>query len=251
MDILLLYIIYFIVGSVAGSFLNVCIDRIPADKTIFLSRSRCDSCGHYLNVTDLIPVWSFILLRGACRYCKAAISVRNLFVEILTGFLFVIIADKFPYDMQHCFLWLFTALLIIQCFIDYYHKILPDNISLLILGSGIIYSYYFQADLWESLYGGLLGLSILLIIFIVSRGGMGFGDVKLAFVSGVWLGFENTFVFLLVAFVAGGLISVLLLLSGSKTGKDAIPFGPFLCLGGFIAMMYGNEIINWYWRFFF
>lgn len=250
-DVGVLYLIYFIIGSVVGSFLNVCIDRPPVGKNIFLSRSQCDVCGNYLTVVDLLPILSFILLRGRCRYCQAKISARNLLIEIMTGCLFALIGSKFPYAMQHYFLWLLTALLIIQCFIDYYHKILLDDISLLILCSGIIYSYYFNPNLWNSLYGSIFGISVLLLIFFASRGGLGFGDVKLAFVLGVWLGLEKTIVFLLIAFILGGLISMILLLSRIKTRKDAIPFGPFLCAGAFIAILYGNEIINWYWRFFF
>lgn len=115
------------------------------------------------------------------------------------------------------------------------------------MAAGIIYAYYF-GDLWQAVYGAMVSVGIMLVIYWLSRGGMGFGDVKLAFVLGVWLGLEQSLACLLIAFVVGGVVGVMLLLTGIKSRKDAIPFGPYLCVSGWVCLFYGTEILNLYWQ---
>ena len=141
---------------------------------------------------------------------------------------------------------IFLITLIIHIYTDCKEQLLYDEVSTVLMVSGIIYAYYF-GNMWDAVQGAMASVAIMLVIYWVSRGGMGFGDVKLAFVLGVWLGFEQSLLCLLIAFILGGVVGVLLLLTGVKTRKDAIPFGPYLCVSGWISFLCGKEIIAWYW----
>ncbi len=147
-------------------------------------------------------------------------------------------------EMLLCF---YTLCLAVHTYIDFKQQILPDAINLALAFSGLMYAYYF-ADLLSALQGMSLAAVVMLTIFLVSRGGMGLGDVKLACALGLWLGVEQTFLCLLLAFISGGLIGITLLMSGRKTRKDAIPFGPYLCMSGWLSLFWGQEIIYWYWN---
>ena len=217
----LLFGLYFVIGIVIGSFLNVCIYRLPLGKSVISPPSACGSCGHRLGALDMIPVLSYFLLRGRCRYCNAAYSARYMLVELLTGILFALCGLYYLPGLKIILVFFFVACLIVQAFIDLDHQILLDEI-----------------------------LMLMLLIFLLSRGGMGAGDVKLSFVLGVWLGFKASIVCLMLAFVFGGIIGVLLLASGIKQRKDPIPFGPFLCIGAYIALLFSPYLIYFYWNLF-
>ena len=148
--------------------------------------------------------------------------------------------------MYDVLLSIFLITLIIHIYTDCKEQLLYDEVSTVLMVSGIIYAYYF-GNMWDAVQGALAGVAIMLVIYWASRGGMGFGDVKLAFVLGVWLGFEQSLLCLLLAFVLGGVVSVILLLTGLKTRKDAIPFGPYLCVSGWVSFLCGKELIAWYW----
>ena len=217
----LLFGLYFVIGIVIGSFLNVCIYRLPLGKSVISPPSACGSCGHRLGALDMIPVLSYFWLRGRCRYCNAAYSARYMLVELLTGILFALCGLYYLPGLKIILVFFFVACLIVQAFIDLDHQILLDEI-----------------------------LMLMLLIFLLSRGGMGAGDVKLSFVLGVWLGFKASIVCLMLAFVFGGIIGVLLLASGIKQRKDPIPFGPFLCIGAYIALLFSPYLIYFYWNLF-
>ena len=148
--------------------------------------------------------------------------------------------------MYDVLLSIFLITLIIHIYTDCKEQLLYDEVSIVLMVSGIIYAYYF-GNMWDAVQGVLASVVIMLVIYWVSRGGMGFGDVKLAFVLGVWLGFEQSLLCLLLAFILGGVVGVLLLLTGLKTRKDAIPFGPYLCVSGWVSFLCGKELIAWYW----
>ena len=148
--------------------------------------------------------------------------------------------------MYELLLLIFAVALIIHIYTDCKEQLLYDEVSTVLMVAGVIYAYYF-ANMWDSVQGAMASVAIMLAIYWVSRGGMGFGDVKLAFVLGVWLGFEQSLLCLLLAFIFGGVVGVLLLLTGIKTRKDAIPFGPYLCVSGWVSFLCGKEIIAWYW----
>ena len=148
--------------------------------------------------------------------------------------------------MYDVLLSIFLITLIIHICTDCKEQLLYDEVSTVLMVSGIIYAYYF-GNMWDAVQGAMASVAIMLVIYWASRGGMGFGDVKLAFVLGVWLGLEQSLLCLLLAFILGGVVGVLLLLTGLKTRKDAIPFGPYLCVSGWVSFVCGNELIAWYW----
>ena len=148
--------------------------------------------------------------------------------------------------MYDVLLSIFLITLIIHIYTDCKEQLLYDEVSTLLMVTGIIYAYYF-GNMWDAVQGAMASVAIMLVIYWASRDGMGFGDVKLAFVLGVWLGLEQSLLCLLLAFVLGGVVGVLLLLTGLKTRKDAIPFGPYLCVSGWVSFLCGKELIAWYW----
>ena len=148
--------------------------------------------------------------------------------------------------MYDVLLSIFLITLIIHIYTDCKEQLLYDEVSTVLMVSGIIYAYYF-GNMWDAVQGAMASVAIMLVIYWVSRGGMGLGDVKLAFVLGVWLGLEQSLLCLLLAFILGGVVGVLLLLTGLKTRKDAIPFGPYLCVSGWVSFLCGKELIAWYW----
>ena len=148
--------------------------------------------------------------------------------------------------MYDVLLSIFLITLLIHIYTDCKEQLLYDEISTILMVAGVIYAYYF-GNMWDAVQGAMASVAIMLVIYWASRGGMGFGDVKLSFVLGVWLGFEQSLLCLLLAFVLGGVVGVLLLLTGLKTRKDAIPFGPYLCVSGWVSFVCGKELIAWYW----
>ena len=148
--------------------------------------------------------------------------------------------------MYELLLLVFAISLIIHIYTDCKEQLLYDEVSTVLMLTGVIYAYYF-GNLWDAVQGAMASVAIMLGIYWASRGGMGFGDVKLVFVLGVWLGLEQSFLCLLLAFILGGVVGVVLLLTGLKTRKDAIPFGPYLCVSGWVSLLCGKELIAWYW----
>ena len=148
--------------------------------------------------------------------------------------------------MYELLLLVFAISLIIHIYTDCKEQLLYDEVSTVLMLTGVMYAYYF-GNLWDAVQGAMASVAIMLGIYWASRGGMGFGDVKLAFVLGVWLGLEQSLLCLLLAFILGGVVGVILLLTGLKTRKDAIPFGPYLCVSGWVSLLCGKELIAWYW----
>ena len=152
--------------------------------------------------------------------------------------------------MYEILLLIFTIVLIIHIYTDCKEQLLYDEVSTLLMVFGVIYAYYF-GNMWDAVQGAMASVAIMLIIYWASRGGMGFGDVKLAFVLGVWLGLEQSLLCLLLAFILGGFVGVFLLLTGIKSRKDAIPFGPYLCVSGWVSLLCGKELLALYWSLWF
>lgn len=149
--------------------------------------------------------------------------------------------------MYEVLIMIFTLCLALHTYTDCKEQLLYDKVTAVLLVAGIIYAYYF-GNLWDAVCASMASVTLMLVIYWASNGGMGLGDVKLAFALGVWLGLEQSFLCLLLAFVLGGSIGVLLLLTGLKTRKDAIPFGPYLCLAGLVSLIWGEKILLWYWQ---
>lgn len=236
-----------VLGACIGSFLNVCIYRIPKNESVVTKSSHCYSCGHVLGWGDLIPIISYILLKGRCRYCSEKFSLQYLLVELSTGLLYLSIYNKFGYDWITLLFWALFSVLLVVTVIDIHYFIIPNEILItgLVIGLIIIVS-----QLMDRLFSGIIGFFIagliMLLIAIVSKGGMGGGDIKLSAVMGLYLGWQGVLVALFIAFLCGGIWGSLLLLTGRKGRKDAVPFGPYLALGGAIAALWAQELLAWY-----
>lgn len=247
-----MYLIIFILGIVIGSFLNVCICRIPRDESIAFPASHCTYCSTSLSWQDLIPIFSFLSLKGKCRYCGERISPQYPIVELLNGLFYLFTYYAFGLSFDFLFYSLIISILIIISFIDYYHQIIPDRLILTILVLAIIYKSYTFAIyrtsiiVYDSILGFLIGGLLFLLIAIISKGAMGGGDIKLIASLGFILGWKKTILNILLAFIIGALISIILLITKKKGRKDAIPFGPFINLAFLITLLYGSSIINCY-----
>ncbi len=249
---LFLYIFTFILGAVIGSFLNVLIYRIPRDISIVKPSSFCPHCNHKLAWYDLVPIISYMHLRGRCRYCKERISPQYIIVEVLTGISFLIAMWKLNLSIQFLKIAIFASLLIVIGAIDTIDGVVPDLIVFPGIAIGIIFSLI---EGKQSFLDALLGMGFMaaffLLIILVSKGGMGEGDLTFGLLLGTFLGFRLSLVTLLIAFVGGAIISLLAVLLFKKGMKDRIPFAPFLSLGGFVAAIWGINIIQTYLNLFF
>ena len=239
--------IIFIFGLLIGSFLNVCIYRLPQNQSIVTPPSHCMTCSTTLKPWDLIPVISFLLSRGHCRYCGTAFSARYALVELLTASLFVWCFQIFGPSLELVKALILIAFFIVITFIDYDHQLILDKVLLWLSGAGVAINLWTgSVEPLNMLMASLLGGGLLLIIALVSRGGMGGGDIKFAAALGLCFGWQYLLLTLLLSFIIGGMGGVLLIVGKMKSRKDFIPFGPFIALGAFFSLLYGNYIINWY-----
>ena len=249
-SVFLLYFFVFILGLCIGSFVNCATYRLEKKKKI-TGRSFCPSCKHTLSWRDLFPVFSFLLLRGKCRYCHKEISVQYPLVELATGILFMLLFV--PQNITaSIFYWIVSCFLIIIFIYDLKHYIIPDKVLFPAIIITLIYRLFENfTSLPNFLIAAIIASGFFLAIFLISQGRwMGFGDVKLAVLLGLLLGYPNIFVALFLAFFFGAIIGVILMVFEKKSLKSEIPFGPFLIVGTFVAMLYGNQIIQWYLNFF-
>lgn len=242
-------LLYALLGLAVSSFLNVCIDRLPERGSIVSPPSHCPACGRRLAPFDLIPLLSYILLRGRCRYCGAPIPRRVLLVESTTGLLFALFWYRYGFSLWLLLGTLYACFFIVIFFIDLEHHLVLNRVMYpAIVVALLLIPFARGHSAKELLLGGLIGFALLFLIASIYPAGMGMGDVKLATFIGLVVGFPSVFVALLFSFVAGGLVGGGLLLTGLKGRKDPIPFAPFLAAGGMVAMLYGKEIIDWYLR---
>ncbi|MDK2918463.1 MAG: leader peptidase (prepilin peptidase) / N-methyltransferase [Candidatus Petromonas sp.] len=240
-------ILIFILGLIIGSFLNVCIYRIPKNKSIINPPSTCGSCGEKLGFLDLVPLLSYIFLKGKCRHCGERISLRYPLVEIITGLIFLYIYIINGLNLLLLKFFVQASILIVVSFIDLEYQIIPDKIVAFALITGITLNIFTKdVGAFSSLLGLAVGGGTLLIIAIISGGAMGGGDIKLMGAMGAFLGLRAAVLALLISFILGGIIGLLLIVFKIKSRKDYIPFGPFLALGTIIAMLFYDEIIIWY-----
>lgn len=230
---------------IIGSFLNVLIHRIPRRESCVWPGSHCPECQNRLGIRDMIPVVSYIWLRGRCRYCGRHISLRYPTVEVLTAVLFLLVFSKYGFSMQTAAGWILTGLLIIGAFIDIEQGIIPNRITYPGMVVGIIMSF-FTIGIASSLIGCILYGAVLMGAALVSRGGMGGGDVKMAGAIGAFLGCQWAVLALFLSSLLGGIWGAALLITGKATRKSAIKFGPFLSLGAWLVWMYGQQMIDFY-----
>lgn len=242
----------FIIGAVVGSFLNVVILRLPAEnESIAFPASRCPKCHHPLKWYDNIPIISFLLLRRKCRYCGTAISWQYPLVELIMGLLTISLTLKFGLTAALPIYFVFTASLLVIIYIDLYHKIIPDSISLPGIVIGFACSFFNPVITWqESGIGLLIGGGVLYAVaagyyLFTKREGMGGGDIKLLAMIGAFLGWQSLPFVVFGSSLLGALVGIGAMVKQKKGGKTMIPYGPFLAIAALLYMFY-REMINYY-----
>lgn len=249
-------VMIFILGIVIGSFLNVCIYRLPLGKSIVTSPSACPSCENPLKPLDLVPVFSYLFLGGKCRYCKVKISVQYPLIEALNGVLWTLLYIRFGLVWPLLVYMALVSLLIVISAIDLKHMEIPDGLIVagLVLGAAQLLSSVFTPyfDVWHSYLIGFVagGLPLLLIalfcLYVLKKDAMGGGDIKLMAFAGLVIGWKLTIMAYVIGIITGALAGVALMASGKRKRSDAIPFGPFLSFGVVMSVFFGQAIINWY-----
>lgn len=251
-------ILIFVLGLALGSFLNVCIYRIPLKKSVIFPASHCPKCGTRIKFYDNIPLLSYVLLGGSCRYCHEKISLLYPAVELLSGV--ILFALFFKYGLSWEFVsrvFLFSSLTVIF-FIDLKYQLIPDLITLPGIAAGLLFSLLSRSPhFYESLLGLFVGGGILCLIAIIgdrvfSKESMGGGDIKLAAMLGTFLGWQKVLLVLFLSSLLGAVIGILFLIFSKKIReKRLIPFGPFMAIATVIGVFFGNQLVDLYLRLFY
>jgi len=263
-----LTIIFALLGMAIGSFLNVCIDRLPVGRSLLSPPSHCDACQHRLSIKDLVPLLSYIWLRGRCRYCHARIPLRSLWVEIASAFLVAFSYWHYGLGAAFAVTAFYSCLFLVILFIDWEHQLILNKITYPAALLALVISFFHPppgiidislpwpmvaaglSGFTSSLLGGAVGFFFFLIPILINPQGMGWGDVKLAGLIGLVAGFPGVFIALLIGIVIGGVYAIALLLLRKKGRKDVIPYGTFLAIGPIVTLFWGNDILGWYLAFF-
>ncbi len=240
-------IVFAVFGLAIGSFLNVCIARLPDNRSIWRPGSSCPACGAAIGWRDNIPVLSFLALRGRCRACGIRIAWRYPVVEIMTSGLFVLTYLRFGWSAETPVALVLTSALVVITGIDLAHQIIPDVVTVPGIVAGFLANLMTARIGWrESLLGILVSGGVFFAIIVTSRGGMGGGDMKLGAMLGAFLGWKVALMSLLIAVLAGGAVAVALLVLKTRSRKDPVPFGPFLAAGGTAGLFWGETLLRWY-----
>ena len=253
MEISLVFL-FALLGLAVGSFLNVCIDRLPQNKSIVLPPSHCEACQHKLATKDNIPMFSYLRLRGRCRYCQASIPRRIFWVELATALIFAFLCWHYGLSAGLGVMIFYACLFIIIFVIDLEQGLIlnkvvyPGMVVALLLAlvpePGL--SQLAAMRIANAAIGGGIGFAIFLLIAIVSRGGMGWGDVKLAALIGLATGFPLVFLAIIMGAILGGIVAVALMIAKKKNRRETIPFGPFLAVAAMVTLVWGSNILSWY-----
>ncbi len=244
-EMILLYIIVFVYGIVIGSFVNVLICRLPEHENIATERSHCMSCGHKLRWYDLVPLFSWLFLRGKCRYCGARISAQYPIVEAVNGIGYVLILFANGISLSSILYMLCFSILTAIAVIDWRTYEIPVGLNIAILALGVAGTIADYRNVWYHLIGMVTVSGFLLLLYIVTRGrGIGGGDIKLMGAAGLLLGWKHIIFALVIGCVVGSVIHIILM---KVKGKDRVlAFGPYLAVGLFAVMIWGSQMIDWY-----
>ncbi len=252
MTFLMPYLVTFVFGAIIGSFLNVCIHRLPRRESIVWPGSHCPACSAPIAPRDNVPIVSYLVLGGRCRACRARISPRYPLVELANAVGYVIILWRFGVGWPAlAYALLFSALLVITC-VDLAHMIVPDLITL----PGIVLGFLLAATvlpvgLVDSLLGILVGGGLLWFLawaspYLFGKEGMGGGDIKLLAMIGAFLGWKPTLLTVMIAAIVGSVVGLGLIACKAMQRDQYLPFGPFLALGAVMAMLFHQEVLRWY-----
>lgn len=251
---IIVYLAAFIFGSIVGSFLNVCIIRLPQSKSVISPPSHCPQCQSPIRFYDNIPILSYLILRGKCRNCRATISAQYPLIELIGGTFSLAFILRYGVSLQYFIYFAFFSALVVITFIDLRHQIIPDIISLSGIPAGFLSSLILpQISILDSALGIVTGGGSLLLVsvfyqLITRREGMGGGDIKLLAMVGAFLGWQGAIFSLIAGSLFGSLTGIILMIAEKKDRKYAIPFGPFLSLGAMIYLFWGEGIIRGYFQ---
>ncbi|WP_102401012.1 prepilin peptidase [Haloimpatiens massiliensis] len=250
------YILIFILGLLFGSFFNVCIYRIPREESIAFPPSHCTNCGNKLKPIDLIPVISYLFLKKKCRYCGEKISLRYPMIELFTALTWLIIYVIYGYSIITIkYIFLFSCILVIGI-IDYDTQEVYFSTSLVGIMGGSIFiiveAFMYKTTvtpygyiLKDYILGGIIPAAIIAIIAFATKG-MGWGDVEIMFMCGLFFGIKESLLLMLLSFIVGGVIGTILLITKKKGRKDTVAFVPFIAVASVIVMLWGENLIKWY-----
>lgn len=263
----------FLFGLIIGSFLNVCILRIPTGKSIVMPASACPKCGAAIRPYDNIPVISYLILRGKCRGCKTKISPMYPLVELLTGLLFFACYYAFGLSVETLKWATFSAIMIVLVFTDLRERILPDVVNFTGFALGLVFSFFVAptdgSALWianhifqfpppqpvlslaDALLGAALGSGLLWLVSeayfrLRGREGMGLGDVKMMLMAGAFLGAKRTLLTIMAGSILGSVIGIAVIVARRKEADYELPFGTFLGAGALLVVFFGTPVVNWY-----
>ncbi len=255
-----LYLFVFVLGSVVGSFLNVCIYRIPRNLSVVFPSSRCPSCSNPIRFFDNVPVISYIVLRGKCRYCREKIPLRYPLVEAMNAFFYAALLWRFGPGWNFLIYCILVSSFIVITFIDLDFQIIPDRITLVGIPAGLVAGSFLLPD--PFMRGNVLGyrasfigassgflfyyLVAYLSLKLLKKEGMGGGDIKMMTMVGAFLGWKSVILTTFLGSLTGSLAGISLMLFSGKGRGALIPFGPFLALGAVISLFFGQEILIWY-----
>lgn len=244
-----IYITIFIFGSILGSFYNVVIYRLPRKESIVVGSSHCPSCNTPIKPYDLIPVLSYFILGGKCRNCKKPYSFRYPLIEFISGFLFALTYHVYGFSWLTLIGVILASTLLVITMIDIDTMEIYDTFQVLLFLLAIAFITQSNLPLGDHLIGFFI-ISVPFYIIAVITNGMGGGDIKLIAMGGLLLGWKATLVAFFIASVSGGIVAILLVLLKQQGRKSLIAFGPYLCLGIYLAFLYGNTIFSWYINFY-
>ncbi len=252
---LIMWLIIFLFGSIIGSFLNVCIFRIQKEESIVFPTSHCGSCNTKLKGKDLVPIVSFFTLKGKCRYCNEKVSIQYPLVEVATGILFVIVYLKFGLSIDFLKFVTLTSVLLVIGIIDYKTQYVYSSVIITGIAFGIIFLIITlitgeKLNLTNIIIGAFIP-SLILAIIVLTTNGMGWGDVEIIFMIGIFLGLKLNLLNLFISIILGGVYAIYLIVFKKRNGKEAIAFGPYIVAATFITFICGNQILNWYVRTFY
>lgn len=246
-----------VMGLLVGSFLTVVVDRVPRGGSVVAPPSACGSCGNRLTAPDLVPIGSWLALRGRCRHCGNPIGREPLIIETSNAALFVLFGLEFGADVALIAFWILAAALVALVWIDLQIKRLPREITYtaIVLSAPVLVIAALVDDeperIWQAALGAGIALAIMGLIYLASRGGMGEGDVRLAPLLGLHLGYLNPGIVpigLFLGFLLGAVVGVAAMALGSAGRKTALPFGPFLAAGTVLAVFIGQELVDLVWH---
>lgn len=246
----LFYLYVFALGLIIGSFINVCALRYDTKEDAIHGRSHCPQCNHTLRYYDLIPLFSWIFLKGKCRYCKAKISIRYPLIELITAIVFVLIFNKFLISYQTIIYLIIATTLIYAALVDMQIMIIPDRTHIILVICAIILILFNNTTLFDKLIGALIVSIPLLIIAYITKG-MGYGDVKLMASAGLILGVKGIILSIIIGSILGSIYGIIQMRTNDANSKTEMPLGPHLIIAIIFTMLYGNTIINWYIQTFF